>query len=48
MNLQPGTYRVEVIVTGFKQFERPDVIVRTGQVALLNIQLEIGGRWARP
>jgi hypothetical protein len=41
-NLQPGTYRVEIIVTNFKKFERAGVIVRTGQVALLNVVLEIG------
>ena len=42
VNLQPGTVRVEVIVTNFKKFERSGIIVRTGQVALLNIQLDIG------
>ncbi|MBP1636719.1 MAG: Outer rane receptor for ferrienterochelin and colicin, partial [Acidobacteria bacterium] len=42
VNLQPGTYRVEVIVTGFKKFERPGIIVRTGQASLMNVVLEVG------
>ncbi len=42
VNLQPGTYRVEVIVPGFKKFERPGIIVRTGQASLVNVELEIG------
>ena len=42
VNLQPGTYTVEVIVTGFKKFERTGIIVRTGQASLLNVQLDLG------
>ena len=40
-NLQPGTYRVEVIVPGFNKFERPGIIVRTGQASLVNVLLQI-------
>ncbi|HEY3380919.1 MAG TPA: carboxypeptidase regulatory-like domain-containing protein [Vicinamibacterales bacterium] len=41
-NLQPGTYRVEVIVTNFKKFERAGVTVSTGAATLVTVQLEVG------
>jgi len=42
VNLQPGTYRIEVTVANFKKSERAGIIVRTGQVALVHVQLEVG------
>src|SRR5665647_1051835 len=41
-NLQPGTYKVEVIVANFKKFERTGVRLSTGVVTLVNVQLEVG------
>src|SRR6478735_11071332 len=41
-NLQPGTYRVEVVTTNFKKFERPGVLVRASGNALVDVTLEIG------
>ena len=29
-NLRPGTYRVEIVTTSFKKFEKPGVVVSTG------------------
>jgi hypothetical protein len=42
-NLRPGTYRVEVVTTNFKKFERTGLVVRTGGVALVEAKLELGG-----
>jgi len=41
-NLKPGTYRVEVVTTNFKKFERPGVLVRAAGTALVDVKLEIG------
>lgn len=41
-NLQPGTYRVEVLTTNFKKFERTGVLVRASGNALVDVTLEIG------
>jgi hypothetical protein len=41
-NLRPGTYRVEVVTTNFKKFERPGVVVRAAATALVDVSLEIG------
>jgi hypothetical protein len=41
-NIKPGTYRVEVVTTNFKKYERPGVLVRATATALIDITLEIG------
>jgi hypothetical protein len=41
-NLQPGMYRVEVVTTSFKKFERTGVLVRASGTALVDVTLEIG------
>ena len=41
-NIKPGTYRVEVVTTNFKRYERPGVLVRAAATALIDITLEIG------
>ena len=41
-NLQPGTYRVEVVTNNFKKFERTGVLVRASGTALVDVTLEIG------
>jgi hypothetical protein len=41
-NLQPGTYRVEVVTEHFKKFERTGVLVRASGNALVDVGLEIG------
>jgi len=41
-NLQPGTYRVEVLTPNFKKFERPGVVVRASANALVDVTLELG------
>lgn len=40
--LQPGTYSVHVTQAGFRTAQRQDIVLQVGQVARLNIQLEIG------
>jgi len=42
-NLRPGSYRVEVVTTSFKKFERTGLVVRTGGVAFVEAKLELGG-----
>ena len=42
-NLRPGSYRVEVVTTNFKKFERTGLVVRTGGVAFVEAKLELGG-----
>src|SRR5437762_6340380 len=42
-NLQPGTYRVEVITQHFKKFERTGVVLRAASTALVDVSLEPGG-----
>ena len=41
-NLQPGTYKVEVLTTNFKKFEKTGVLVRASATALVDITLEVG------
>ena len=41
-NIKPGTYRVEVVTTNFKKFERPGVLVRAPATALIDVTLELG------
>jgi hypothetical protein len=41
-NVKPGTYRVEVVTTNFKKYERPGVLVRAAATALIDVTLEIG------
>src|SRR6185503_8116745 len=40
--LTPGTYRVEVNVTGFKKWVREGIIVQVNQRARVDVTLEIG------
>ena len=42
-NLKPGTYRVEVVTTNFKKFERTGVLLRAAGTALVDVTLEVGG-----
>ncbi|HXK12481.1 MAG TPA: carboxypeptidase-like regulatory domain-containing protein, partial [Vicinamibacteria bacterium] len=42
-NLRAGTYRVEVITSSFKKYEKTGVVVRTSGVALVDVRLELGG-----
>jgi hypothetical protein len=41
--LRPGSYRVEVSLTGFKKVKREGLLLRAAAVALADIQLEVGG-----
>ena len=41
-NLQPGTYKVEVLTTSFKKFEKTGVVVRASATALVDVTLEVG------
>lgn len=40
--LKPGTYRISVEATGFKKFVRDNVVLNVGQVAGIDIGLEVG------
>ena len=42
-NLRPGTYRVQVVTTNFKKFERTGVLVGAAGTALVDVTLELGG-----
>ncbi len=42
-NLQPGTYKVEVMADSFKKVERTNVLVRASGTALVDVTLEVGG-----
>jgi len=42
-NLRPGTYRVEVVTTNFKKFERTGVVLRAAGTALVDVTLAVGG-----
>src|SRR5205085_851646 len=42
-NLKPGTYRVEVVTTNFKKFERTGVVLRAAGTALVDVTLTVGG-----
>jgi hypothetical protein len=41
-NLQPGNYRVEVLTSSFKKFERTGVLVRASGTSLVDVMLEVG------
>ena len=41
-NLRPGNYRVEVVTTNFRKFERTGVLVRAAGTALVDVSLELG------
>jgi hypothetical protein len=45
-NLQPGTYSVKVLGSGFAEFTQEKVIVEVGQVTTLNIPLTVAGATA--
>lgn len=45
-NLQPGTYSVEVSVSGFETFKQENVVVEVGQATPLDIRLGIAGQSA--
>src|SRR5213593_2656493 len=40
--LQPGRYKVEVSHSGFKKYERPNIVLGTSEVVPLDIALELG------
>src|SRR3981189_440067 len=40
--LAPGSYRVTVEAPGFKRYVREGLVVRTGEVPRLDVQLEVG------
>src|SRR5262245_6168074 len=40
--LAPGTYTVSVEAPGFKRYVREGVVVRTGEVPRIDVQLEVG------
>jgi hypothetical protein len=40
--LAPGSYRVTVEAPGFKRYVRDGLVVRTGEVPRLDVQLEVG------
>jgi len=39
----PGPYRITAELTGFKKYERPDVLLTVGNTATLDITLALGG-----
>jgi hypothetical protein len=41
-NLRPGTYRVEIVTTNFKKFERTGVLLRAAGTALVDVTLDVG------
>jgi hypothetical protein len=41
-NLRSGTYRIEVVTTNFKKFERTGVLLRAASTALVDVKLELG------
>src|SRR6185436_7458131 len=40
--LAPGTYRVSVEAPGFKRYVHDGLVVRTGEIPRLDVQLEVG------
>ena len=42
-NLIPGPYKVTADLTGFKKYERPDLVIQIGNTATLDITLAVGG-----
>lgn len=43
-NLQPGTYSVGIVVTGFANFTQERVVVEVGQVTTLDVPLGVAGQ----
>jgi hypothetical protein len=43
VNLQPGTYKVEIMAPSFKKFEKTSVLVRAASTALVDVALDVGG-----
>ncbi|HEU0122407.1 MAG TPA: TonB-dependent receptor [Bryobacteraceae bacterium] len=41
--LAPGTYRLSVEMGGFKKYVRDGIVLRTGEVPRIDIQMEVGG-----
>jgi len=41
-DLQPGTYRLSASLPGFKTFVAEDIVLESGQIRRININLEIG------
>lgn len=41
--LTPGTYRITVESPGFKKYVRDAVVIRTGEIPRIDIQMEVGG-----
>ena len=41
--LAPATYRLTVETTGFKRYIREGIIIRTGEIPRIDVQMEIGG-----
>lgn len=41
--LSPATYRITVESPGFKKYVREGVVIRTGEVPRIDIQMEVGG-----
>jgi len=39
----PGPYRITAELTGFRKYERPDVVLQIGNTATLDITLAVGG-----
>ncbi|CAN5445178.1 TonB-dependent receptor [soil metagenome] len=44
VNLQPGTYNVKIVSTGFSEFLQEKVVVEVGQTTTLNVPLSIAGQ----
>ncbi len=44
VNLQPGTYNVKIISSGFGDFLQEKVVVEVGQTTTLNVPLSIAGQ----
>jgi hypothetical protein len=39
----PGPYKITADLTGFKKYERPDLVIQIGNTATLDITLSVGG-----
>ncbi len=42
-NIVPGPYKITADLTGFKKYERPDLVIQIGNTATLDITLSVGG-----
>jgi uncharacterized membrane protein len=40
--LRPGTYRLTVTASGFKTFTRENIVLQVGQIAGIDVKLEVG------